>query len=140
MNPTANQSTATNSAATTIRTIQRSMLVASRLFAHARTFAEEHTEQRYRAPAMALHGAWVCYRPQKQSASRAPVGEARPAYSRLLVMRSISAIEVAPSRTFCRPSSRSRRMPSWRATATMSSTEARSRISARIGSETVMTS
>ena len=36
----------------------------------------------------------------------------RRRYSRLVVMRSISAIEVRPSRTFCRPSSRRRRMPS----------------------------
>ena len=61
-------------------------------------------------------------------------------YSMLAVIRSTSAIEVSPSRTLCRPSSRRRRMPSSTATATMSSTEARSRISARIGSLTVITS
>ena len=61
-------------------------------------------------------------------------------YSRLLVIRSISAIEVSPSRTFVSPSSRKRRIPSEVAMATISSTEERSRISARIGSLTDMTS
>src|SRR2546427_11064378 len=42
-------------------------------------------------------------------------------YSRLLVMRSISAIAVKPSRTFSRPSSRRRRLPSLTPTETITS-------------------
>jgi hypothetical protein len=44
--------------------------------------------------------------------SESLTGRLRVPYSKLLVMRSTSAIEVNPSRTFARPSSRSRRIPS----------------------------
>ena len=78
--------------------------------------------------------------PHTLRSCRARLSGRRRSYTIEVVRRSTSAIEVRPSRTLHSPSSRSRSIPSSTATATMSSTDARSSINARIGSLTPITS
>ena len=58
----------------------------------------------------------------------------------LPVTRATSAIEVTPALTFSSPSSRSRRIPCWSATAAICSAAARSSVSDRISSDIIITS